>query len=551
MQTTLSIPCILYGKNLQDRTHIACALANIGKCNQIPWETIAEYSDLLTHCYHIGENRGISVEELKDAYRQTPIPSYCKDHAKSMESLKGCTELYMEYHTALPCMVCLFGNSDNEKCREKETAILTALSAKRLQPSDIVKLGSPSELFLSWTAIPLKEVSGSCPVVRLHYHLYHALIYLLSQDDAPLTAYEIASFFNQINFPVLQKYAALYSQNPVDLAESFYEKICTVFDVPCTKTQDTLLSVLHPSENKNAAPYPKLPEHGSITVLNYFNVSSFEVYANASKVFAIEAVVFHDACGLLISFPKKSPCFFSSNPYIIHGCVSALVHGDSCMVTANLSGVLHFLNLHHVTIKCRIGALDLAIPIAAERKTPSVTYEKIPEYFYRYYPDADPADIGETDIFLRYYFDLWNSVGNALSEKQWRKLHFWTDFEQALVFSYSVSPQNVILPFFQKITYDQYVFHFQDETALSIRFSLNYDAKSYYFLYCFVCVALLRNGHITNFRTKVWNITDEYLQLSFDQKTKDQFIHTVQNAFIAVYASLYHKNCPELTVTIH
>lgn len=332
MQTTLSIPCILYGKNLQDRAHIACALANIGKCNQIPLETIAEYSDLLAHCYHIGENRGISVEELKDAYRQTSIPSYCKDHAKSMESLKGCIELYMEYHTALPCMVCLFGNSDNEKCREKETAILTALSAKRLQPF---------RTFLSWTAIPLKEVSGPCPVVRLHYHLYHALIYLLSPDDAPLTAHEIASFFNQINFPVLQKYA-LYLMCLVPKHRIHYCRYCIR------------------QKTKNASPYPKLPEHGSITVLNYFNVSSFEVYANASKMFAIEAVVFHDACGLLISFPKKSPCFFASNPYIIHGCISALVHGDSCMVTANLSGVLHFLNLHRVTIKCRIGVLDLA-----------------------------------------------------------------------------------------------------------------------------------------------------------------------------------------------
>lgn len=244
-QTIRSIPCIIHGKHSKDRVQTAQTLANIGKCNQIPLKNISDYSKLLAHGYHMFENKGISVEELETAYRETPNPEYCQNTKKDMDSLKDCKDLYMENNPALPCLICPFGNPENETRKEMETVVLTALSERKINTSDIISIAAPSELFSSWTAVTFKEHLGECPIIRLHYHLYYTLAALLfSQNASALEPHEIAASFNHIFFPILQKYAALYSKQTSELAESFYKKICTVFYPTCTKTREEALNAL-------------------------------------------------------------------------------------------------------------------------------------------------------------------------------------------------------------------------------------------------------------------------------------------------------------------
>ncbi len=255
-----SIPCILHGNEPQDRPHAAWALACIGKCNQIPLKNISNYSELLAHGYHMIEQKGISVEELENAYLETPNPEYCKNMTCNMNSLKSRKELFIDNESALPCLICPFGNPENAKRKELETVVITALSERNLDTSDIIHAGNPSEIFLSWTAATFKDHSGPCPIIRLHYHLYPVLFYLLFLQTSPsLNPDTIASFFNQLYFSELQQYAALHSKQITELAECFYRKICALFHPSHNKTREDALHALHQLK-KTSVPKRRISE---------------------------------------------------------------------------------------------------------------------------------------------------------------------------------------------------------------------------------------------------------------------------------------------------
>ncbi len=243
---TLFIPCILHGNKPQNRLYAAKTLASIGKCNRIPFKNVSDYSDLLAHGYHMIEQKGISVEELENAYRENPNPEYCKNMTCNINALKNRKELFIDNEPALPCLICPFGNPENTKRKELETVVLTALSERTLDTSDIMHTGNPSEIFLSWTAATLKEHSGPCPIIRLHYHLYQVLSYLFFLQTSPSLAPDtIASFFNQLYFSELQQYAALHSNQITILTECFYRKICALFYPSHKKTREEALYALH------------------------------------------------------------------------------------------------------------------------------------------------------------------------------------------------------------------------------------------------------------------------------------------------------------------
>lgn len=229
MSVIHELPCIVYGVDPNDKTHVATQMANIAKCNDISFAEMSAYSDILAHGYGLWDKTGMDESILEDCYKKRHRKNYCTNMLKECSSLKTCTELYTEKMQHAYCLVCELGNENNAQRRKKEFVVLYGLLNRCISTVDIKEWGGAEKIFISWSCVCGHARVGNSPIVRFTYHMYNVLEYYLLLNTESLDIKQIAMEFNSSFIDSYACMAAMLDMEVDDIAEIFFNYIFTHF----------------------------------------------------------------------------------------------------------------------------------------------------------------------------------------------------------------------------------------------------------------------------------------------------------------------------------
>ena len=263
MTKNINFPCVIYGIEPDNRSHIMTVLSNIGKSHNIDYREISEYSELLAHGYGFWGNKGFSEEDLKDCLAKRKKNDYCKNRYAEYKNIRSNTDLFYPTMAHAQCLVCEFANTGNEERLKNEIFVLQGLLSHAICVSDLKSFGKPEKIFISWANI-CGQRTGLTPIVRFTYHMYNTLEYgMIDVSQMDITA--LSLLFNSSFADEYVKMSSVLNISEDEIAELFYGYIITWFQEYKTPSREEVLSVLDMLSGRKKKPAPAAPAAPAVT----------------------------------------------------------------------------------------------------------------------------------------------------------------------------------------------------------------------------------------------------------------------------------------------